>query len=60
MKLTEDQIREIEIRYDVCIADGQYNRCGADAAHGWLPIPAEWIAEVQEEADAEWDFIFVD
>lgn len=46
--MTEDQIKAIEDRHNVCIADGQYNRCGADATYGWLPLPAEWIAEVLE------------
>ena len=47
MELTEDQIREIEIRHNVYVADGQYNRCGVNARYGWLPLPEEWVADVQ-------------
>lgn len=47
MKLTEDQIREIEIRHNVYVADGQYNRGNANAIYGWLPLPEDWTAEVQ-------------
>ena len=47
MKLTEAQIREIEIRHNVYVADGQYNQESVDAVYGWLPLPEEWITEVQ-------------
>ena len=47
MKLNADQSREIEIRHNVYVADGQYNQESVDAVYGWLPLPEEWVAEVQ-------------
>lgn len=44
VKLTQEQVYAIETRENVYIdiAHGVYNREGADAIYGWMPLPKEW------------------
>ena len=41
MKLTQEQVREMEILHNVYI-DGMMFNGKRDDIYGWRPIPAEW------------------
>jgi len=42
MKLTQEQVREMEIQHNVYIDGMMFTHGKRDDIYGWRPIPAEW------------------
>ena len=42
MKLTQEQVREMEILHNVYIDGMMFTHGKRDDIYGWRPIPAEW------------------